>query len=198
MTNGAPNGSSEKTLKELSQFENFFHKSNLQLGFRMWIRVYGIWFIAAFTLVLVGLLSVLGSFGLLLLVGLQCYLFQWAAANEARRLYGMAVLGSCWWSIVWRINLYMLPVWFVFSLMMPEGYSRNFELIEQNPQPFLMAQIILLLLSVIPMGMVTSQAFLKSFERIQMLRKVSIGNQTAGGDNEQQDTEEKDEDRKAE
>lgn len=92
----------------------------------------------------------------------------------------------------------MLPVWIVFTLMMPEGYSRNFEQVEQNPGPFMMAQIILLLLSVIPMGMVTSQAFLKSFERIQMLRKVSPGDQAAGGDNKQRDSEEKDEDRKAE
>lgn len=163
-------------LAELAQFENFFHKDNLTLGFSIWLKSTALWYLLIIMAGAIGILSLLGGLAFLAVLALHFYLLQWASSAEARKRYGIPVLGSCWWSIFWRLSLYMLPVIFALSLMMPEEFrDLTMEKIASNPGPFVAMEVIYRLLSIIPMGLSASKAFLVSHIRIQMFSDFQAG-----------------------
>ena len=99
-----------QSLEQLSRFENLFHKMNLLLGLRIWLRTTGIMMLANFGAALAGLIQAAPELAFLSLAVLNIYLFQRAASSEARVRYGLPVSPWCWWSINWRLIVYLLPV----------------------------------------------------------------------------------------
>jgi hypothetical protein len=156
-------------LEQLSKFENLFQKENVLLGLMIWLKSTGLMWLIQIVLAAIGLLQLFGQIILIPLVALSFYLIQWAASTEARKRYSMPVLPTCWWSIFWRILLFMLPLWIALTFMMPEGYLENPERMMENPVPLQIAQLTIMILTVIPMGMITSRAYLISFDRISSI-----------------------------
>lgn len=175
-------------LAELAQFENFFHKDNLSLGFSIWLKSTALWYLLIFLAGATGILSLLGGMAFVAVLASHFYLLQWASAREARKRYGLPVLGSCWWSIFWRLSLYMLPVIFALSIMMPEEFrDLTMEKIASNPGPFVAAEVIYRLLSIIPMGLSASKAFLISHIRIQLFSDFHTGYRQNDGETQDED-----------
>ena len=181
--------------EQLSKFENLFHKENVFLGLMIWLKSTGLMWLIQIGLAAIGLLQLLGQILLIPLVALSFYLIQWAASSEARKRYSIPVLPTCWWSIFWRILLFMLPLWIALTFMMPEGYLENPERMIENPVPLQIAQLTIMILSVIPMGMITSKAYLISFDRISSMLDFG-GNRTqdSEGTSQREESEEKIED----
>lgn len=159
--------SRENKLAELARFENMFHRDNLILGLMVWAKSNGIMWFISLAMALSGAMALLGEVGLLAAIIIGFVLLHWAITTEARRRYGFTPLGSCWWSVYWRVFVYMLPVLVALTLMMPAGYfSQTPEEILANPQPMYYAQIIYLFVSIIPMGLATSKTLLLSWRRL--------------------------------
>jgi hypothetical protein len=181
--------------EQLSRFENLFQKENVVLGLMIWLKSTGLMWLIQIGLAAIGLLQLFGQIILIPLVALSFYLIQWAAATEARKRYSMPVLPTCWWSIFWRILLFMLPLWIALTFMMPEGYLENPERMIENPVPLQIAQLTIMILSVIPMGMITSKAYLISFDRISSKLDFSgKGSQDSEGTSQKEESEKKIED----
>jgi hypothetical protein len=146
-------------LGSLSRFESLFHRDNLLLGLRMWLRVNLAMLAIAFVLGLSGLLNILGVSGMAALMMVSFFLYQWSATLEARKLYGFIPSPWCWWSIIWRLIVFMLPVFFVMLMVAgPVQPDTEGKLSESELEEISNIQLITAFLSIIPMGLVTSQA----------------------------------------
>jgi hypothetical protein len=152
-------------LKELSRFESLFKRDNLLLGLRMWLRVNLAMLAVALVLGATGALNLLGMSSYAVLLFLSILLYQWSITVEARKLYGFTPSPWCWWSVIWRMIVFMLPVFFIMLLVAgpvqpdPDGnYS------ESDLEKISNIQLITAFLSVIPMGLVTSRALLASLK----------------------------------
>ena len=153
-------------LERLARFENLFHRNNLLLGLRVWLRVNLTLFLVGFVLGLTGVLVILGEFGMALILGIGFFLYQWAATVEGRKLYDMMPGPWCWWSIMWRQLLYMMPVILILMVIIgPFDVTEQGELTEAGTQKLFEIQMIVGLLSIIPQGLSTSQALLVSLRR---------------------------------
>lgn len=154
-------------LTELARFENMFHRENLTLGLMVWAKSNGIMWIISLAMALTGVMAMLGEFALVGAIFVSFVLLHWAITSEAKKRYGFTPLGSCWWSVYWRVFVYMLPVLFALTLMMPAGYfNQTAEEILAHPEPMYYAQIIYLFVSIIPMGLATSNTLLLSWRRL--------------------------------
>ena len=168
-------------LERLSKFENLFHRDNLLLGLRVWLRVNLTMLVVGLVLALTGLLAIFGTLGMALILGISFFLFQWAATVEARRLYGFVPGPWCWWSIVWRLLLYMMPVLLILTLVIgPAALNEQGEFTEAGLQKLSEIQLIIGFLSIIPQGLATSQALLVSLRRYGPLSGGSSGDDPGG------------------
>ena len=164
-------------LKRLAGFESLFDRTNLLLGLRMWLRITLAMLAVVIATALTGLLAALGEIAFSALLVFNLFLYQWAAAVEGGKLYGIAPTPWCWLSIVWRQLLYMLPFFFLLSIMLSSTYSDfTEEVIRANPEPMAIANLIVYVLSVVPMGLATSQALLASLRS-----RGAIGGGSEGG-----------------
>jgi hypothetical protein len=153
-------------LKRLAKFENMFQRDNLFLGLRMWLRVNVAMIVVGFALALVGILAALGMLAYSFLMAVSFFLYQWSASIEGRKLYGLAASPWCWWSVVWRLLMYMLPVIFVLLIVGgPIDLNERGEISPSDEEKLANINLITALLSIIPMGLATSQALLVSAAR---------------------------------
>ena len=157
-------------LEELTRFENLFHRENLLLGLRMWIRTTALMIAANLAAALSGLFLLAPGLTMLALTGLSIFLFQWAAGREAARRYSFPVSPWCWWSINWRLIVYMLPVIFVLVLAGgPLDSDGDGRLTGAEMNQLALTQTVIAFLSAVPMGLATSQALLVSLRRFLSL-----------------------------
>jgi len=155
-----------EALQRLARFESLFQRDNLLLGLRMWLRVNLATLAIALVLKFSGLMAALGGAGLSLLVAISFFLFQWSATVEGRKLYDITPSPWCWWSIFWRLMLYMLPVVIVLSIATgPVELTAAGEFTQKDLDKLAGVQMIVAILSVIPQGLATSQALLVSLRR---------------------------------
>lgn len=160
----------QEKLTRMASFESMFEKENLILGVTVWIKSTGIMLVVNLISSLSGLSAMLGSLGVSLFLAIGFYLMYRAIASEAMKRYGLKVLASCWWSFYWRVLVFILPVIFFLTLMIPDSYSgMTPEQMVENPEPIFYLQIAALVLSIIPSGLAASRAILVSFQRISML-----------------------------
>lgn len=156
-----------QSLERLSKFENLFHKMNLLLGLRIWLRTTGIMMLVNLGAVLIGLIQAAPELAFLALAALNIYLFQRAASAEARVRYGMPVSPWCWWSINWRLIVYLLPVAIVLVIAGgPIDIEDDNRPTQKELERLGYAQLIIASLSIIPMGLATSQALLVSKRKL--------------------------------
>jgi hypothetical protein len=167
------------SLDELAKFDNLFHKENLLRGLRVWLRTTGLTTVAGLLAALFGLMHLLPELTMFALTGLNIFLFQWTAGQEARR-YGFPVSTWCWWSIIWRLVVAMLPVIFVLTLAGgPIEPGTDGMLTDEDLQRLSMAQLVIAVVSIVPMGMVTSQALLASRRKFEFFGGTPF---SGGGD----------------
>lgn len=169
----------EETIRRLAGFESLFAKENLLLGLSIWLRTTAILLLVSLAADVLGLLALLRE--LILPASLAAYfiLLQLAAGHEAARRYRLPVSPWCWWSIYWRLLVFLLPLLLLLAIMMvPADAGIDTEELNIDTTAFLVAQLIILVLSIIPLGLATSQAF-----RISLNRYVSPrGGGTPGAD----------------
>ncbi len=153
----------EQTIHALARFESLFHRDNLKLGASIWLRTNLPIFLVAIPL---SLLPISAELFLGIGIALMVILFQRAAGREAARLYGIPVSPWCWWSINWRVAVYLLPLTIVMAMMLVSAYPDfDDEAVGENPGPLAAANFIHFVVSIVPMGLATSQAFLVSMKR---------------------------------
>lgn len=165
-------------LRQLAGFESLFHRDNLLLGLRMWLRVNLAMLAVGVVLNLTGALTALGVLGLSALVMVSFFLYQWSARLEAMKQYGFEPSPWCWWSIVWRLLAYMLPVFFILVLVAgPPSPGPGGEFTEKELEQLSNMQLLTAFLSIIPMGLATSQALLASLRKLGLSNGTGVNNQ---------------------
>ncbi len=168
-------------LKRLAGFESLFHRDNLLLGLRMWLRVNLAMLVVGIVLGLTGVLTALGVLGLSALVMVSFFLYQWSASLESRKNYDFEPSPWCWWSIVWRLIVFMLPVFFILVLVAgPPSPGPGGEFTEKELEQLSNMQLITAFLSIVPMGLATSQALMASLRRKGI--NSGPGDDNRGGD----------------
>lgn len=173
-----------KQLVEMSStsLKNIFRHETLSLGFTIWLKA------GLPILVIDSIVGVLTSyFGFsstprLMLNIPTIILFWWllqrAAGAEARSRFRIVVLGSCWWSIVWRSALYSLAL--SVPIMIPMLMTMTREEIEQFSEGTLnlnMNWAILTTLygigtAIVVLGFVVPKAYLISLRKIRSYKSM--------------------------
>lgn len=147
-----------KALVELSRFRQILNPVNLSIGLNVWVRSSGIQLIISMTLYFLGILEQLGDFGLMLLLFLNFALLQWAVSSEARHRFALPAPPMAWFSVFWRVLLITLPLAVILvSVMIGPVDIQNEAALEEARGQMLTVQVILLLVSIIPTGIATSQ-----------------------------------------
>lgn len=154
-------------LVRMASFESMFVKENLLLGLSVWLQSTGIMLVLNIVSSLTGVTALLGSLETFVFLALGFYLMYRAIAQEAWNRYKIPVLTSCWWSFYWRVLVFIVPVIFFLTMMLPESYLKmDQEQLLQNPEPIFYLQIAALVLSIIPSGLAASRAILVSYTRM--------------------------------
>lgn len=145
-------------LAHLSRFSQFVNPENLAIGLNVWIRSSGIHLIISVALHWLGLLNQMGSAGMLVLMIINFALLQWAVSSEAQHRFSIAAPAHAWFSVFWRVLVYSLPVTFLLvSLMVDTSLLRTQEITPELADQMLKVQLILLIFTIIPTGISTSQ-----------------------------------------
>jgi hypothetical protein len=154
-------------LRMMASFESMFAKENLLLGLNVWLKSTGIMLVINLVASFTGISAMLGATGTFVFLAAGFYLMYRAIAQEAWERYKIRVLSSCWWSFYWRVLVFIIPVIFLLTLMLPESYiEMTPEQMAENPEPIFYLQIAALVLSIIPSGLAASRAILVSFLRL--------------------------------
>ena len=154
-------------LKTMASFDSMFAKENLLLGLNVWLKSTGIMLVVNLVASFTGFSALLGGAGTFVFLAAGFYLMYRAIAQEAWERYKIPVLTSCWWSFYWRVMVFIIPVIFFLTLMLPDSYiEMTPEQMAENPEPIFYLQIAALILSIIPSGLAASRAILVSYLRL--------------------------------
>lgn len=164
----------EQRLAQLARFESLFANENIIQGFNIWIRSSAPMLVINLAAALLGVAQSLGLIFQYLSIALNFYLLHLAAAHEARRRWSIEVLPSTWWSIYWRVLVYVLPLSIALVLMMPIDLTAGEDAMAQYAGPLMIAGLIVLVISIIPTGLAASSAFLLAVRRRRLLRELGL------------------------
>lgn len=164
----------EQRLAALSRVENLFANENVLQGFNIWVRSSAPMLAINFVAALSGIALAMGMVFQYLSIALNFYLLHLAASHEANKRWGIKTLPSTWWSIYWRVLVYVLPLSVILVLMLPIDLSAGEEAIEQNAGPLMMAGLIILVISIIPTGLAASGAFLIAIRRRRLMQELGV------------------------
>ena len=173
-TTPAPEVPAEQRLALLARFENLFANENIIQGFGIWVRSSGPMLAITLFSGLSGLAQAIGPVFHYLSIALNFYLLHLAGTREARLRWRIEVLPSTWWSIYWRVLVYVLPVSIALVLVMPVDLTGGEEALVRNAWPLLIAGLIVQIVSIIPTGVAASGAFLIAIRRRRMLKEMGI------------------------
>ena len=164
----------EQRLELLARFESLFATENIIQGFGIWVRSSAPMLAITLFSGLLGLAQAIGPVYHYLAIALTFYLLHVAAAREARLRWNIQVLSSTWWSIYWRVLVYVLPVSIVLVLIMPVDLAGGEEALVKNAWPLLIAGLIVQIVSIVPTGVAASGAFLIAIRRRRILEEMGI------------------------
>ena len=161
----------EEQLINLAKFENFFALENFKICLMVWLRTLGLMIGLQLLFGLTGLGAMLGSISMVILFAANIVIVQYFIKLEAMKRYNLPVLGTAWWSFLWRLYIFVFPIAMALTMLTPEvsQYQMDQEMTEEVAVAMSNIQWIISAMTILPAGYTVSQAIKKSYDKMILM-----------------------------